>query len=91
MQVYMLVLCMLHHSWIITESNDVRSSGNSEVWGELQKKLKDVKAMVNENFVAIQQRMRAEQELKKIENAALREMQERMLCDLKQKKEHLQM
>ena len=79
-----------HHRWIITESDDVRSSGNSEVWEDLLKKLENVKAMVNENFIAIQQRMKAEEERKRIENATLREKQQRMLCDLKQKKQYLQ-
>ena len=72
----MTVLCMLCYRWIITESNDARSSGNSEVWEGIMEKLKNVRAMLNEDFIAIQRNMEDEDNWEKIRNTTLKEIQQ---------------
>ena len=69
-------VCCTMHRWIITESDDVRSSDNSEVCEELLEKLKNVRVMLNEDFVAIQQRILAEEEMEKKKNTTFQEIQQ---------------
>ena len=46
------------------------------MWDELLEKQKDVKTMINEDFVAIKQRMEDEEQREKIKNTTLKEIQQ---------------
>ena len=72
------LLCMLYGRWIITESKDasIRSSGNSKVRNEMLQKLKIVRAMLNEDFSAIQNKMEAEEKMRRLKNTTLKEIEQ---------------
>lgn len=60
--------------WMITESNDVSTSGNVGVWKELLEKLMNMKPMYNEDFIAIQNIMEVEEETRQLKHATLQEI-----------------
>ena len=62
------------HRWMITESNDFKSSGNSGIWTELLEKQKNVVAMCNEDFIAIRSKLEDEEETRKWKHATLEEI-----------------
>ena len=65
---------IIWHRWMITESNDFKSSGNSGIWRELLEKQKNVVAMSNEEFIAIQSILEDEEETRRWKHATLEEI-----------------
>ena len=65
---------IIWHRWMITESNDFKSSGNSGVWEELLEKQKNVVAMCNEDFIAIRSILEDEEETRRWKHATLEEI-----------------
>ena len=55
----------------------MNSSGNSEVWDEMLQKLKTVRAMLNKDFSAIQNKMEAEEEMRRLKNTTLKEIEQK--------------
>lgn len=76
------------HRWIITESNDVRSSGNSDIWQEILEKQRNTKAMYNEDFSEVKHIMVDEEERMRLKHATLQEIaqQEADLCEIEKLK-----
>ena len=73
-----VVLLFMHdtylHRWMITESNDVKWSGNSGVWKEILEKLKSVVAMFNDDFSTIQCTLEDEEKTRRLKHATLQEI-----------------
>lgn len=85
-----VVLLFMHdtylHRWMITESNDVKQSGNSGVWKEMLEKLKSVVAMFNDDFITIQRTLEDEEKTRKLKHATLQEIAQ-LESDLQEIKE----
>ena len=64
------------HRWMITESNDFKSSDNSGIWEELLKKQTNVFAMCNEDFIEIRRTLKDEEESRRWKHATLEEIRQ---------------
>ena len=73
---FMFDAVILLHRWMITESNDFKSSGNSGIWKELLEKQKNVVVMYNEDFIAIQSKLEDEEKTRKWKHATWKEIED---------------